>query len=268
MRLKKPGLAIGKRQNWPVTPLVLALPSEGSTLRGLGKCKEGGGLQVFHAHGFFRAQAQRWALVAVLGAAAMGVAHSQNAGPSPRIYNCVDAKGRTLSSDRPLKECLDREQRILGGATVYQTGVLPPNYTDDERAAMRAQQQALEAKKKTESEARQRLRLLQLRYPNRRAFDNDRSAATAQIEAVISTAQAGLVRLQMVKIGYEHEAEFYQGGRQLPPSLLARMNANEREIADQNTFIAQQTQEKLRIQARYDADLPVLEAIWSGQSPD
>ena len=46
------------------------------------------------------------ALIAVFGAA--GHAWAQ-AG----IYTCVDAKGRRLTSDRPIVECLDREQKEL-----------------------------------------------------------------------------------------------------------------------------------------------------------
>ncbi|HET7868163.1 MAG TPA: DUF4124 domain-containing protein, partial [Burkholderiaceae bacterium] len=28
------------------------------------------------------------------------------------IYSCTDARGRRLTSDRPIIECLDREQRV------------------------------------------------------------------------------------------------------------------------------------------------------------
>ena len=30
------------------------------------------------------------------------------------IYTCTDAKGRKLNSDRPITECTDREQKVLG----------------------------------------------------------------------------------------------------------------------------------------------------------
>ena len=197
----------------------------------------------------------------------MGVAHSQTTVPSLRIYNCVDASGRTVSSDRPIKECSDREQRILGGGSIYQTGVLPPSYTDDERAALREKEQQRQAQKRSESEARQRLRLLEMRYPDRAAFTRDRASATTQIEAVISTANAGLRKLHTAKANYAQEVEFYQGGTEnMPTSLRARIDNNLREIAEQENFIAKQEQEKERIQARYDADLPLLEAIWAGKA--
>jgi hypothetical protein len=41
------------------------------------------------------------------------------------IYACVDAKGMQRKSDRPIPECSDREQRVLGaGGTVKR--VVPP----------------------------------------------------------------------------------------------------------------------------------------------
>jgi hypothetical protein len=41
------------------------------------------------------------------------------------VYTCVDAKGQRRSSDRPIAECADREQRVLGPAGTVKR-VLPP----------------------------------------------------------------------------------------------------------------------------------------------
>ena len=50
------------------------------------------------------------------------------------IYTCIDAKGRRLTADRPIAECLDREQKELSGnGTVRRTH--GPSLTPVERAA-------------------------------------------------------------------------------------------------------------------------------------
>ena len=74
----------------------------------------------------------RCVLLACLAAAASGLAAAQT--PAPQIYSCVDAAGRRLTADRPILECIDREQRVLGPSGTVQRTV-PPSYTAAERAA-------------------------------------------------------------------------------------------------------------------------------------
>jgi len=57
------------------------------------------------------------AAVAFVGAATLlGVAAPDAVGApvaGPVTYTCVDSKGNKRSSDRPIPECSDREQRVL-----------------------------------------------------------------------------------------------------------------------------------------------------------
>ena len=46
----------------------------------------------------------------LLGVVAPGAAVALG---DPVTYTCVDSKGHKLSSDRPIPECSDREQRVL-----------------------------------------------------------------------------------------------------------------------------------------------------------
>ncbi|MDP1270894.1 DUF4124 domain-containing protein, partial [Klebsiella pneumoniae] len=52
---------------------------------------------------------------------------------SAGIYTCVDASGRRITSDRPITQCLDREQHELTGSGTVKR-VIPPSYTAEERA--------------------------------------------------------------------------------------------------------------------------------------
>ena len=66
------------------------------------------------------------------------LASAQSQGATGGIYTCVDRNGRRLTADRPIPECLDREQRELSpsGITRRQIG---PSLTELERAAQDAQ---------------------------------------------------------------------------------------------------------------------------------
>jgi hypothetical protein len=51
------------------------------------------------------------------------------------IYTCVDAKGRRITSDRPIIECIDREQRELSPSGTVRRKI-GPSLTAMERAAV------------------------------------------------------------------------------------------------------------------------------------
>jgi len=89
-------------------------------------------------HSRFRAIGNaRAALAAVLAAGCtLALAQAQKGAPVPGaagIYSCVDAKGRTLTADRPIAECSDREQRELSPSGMTRRR-LEPTYTAREQA--------------------------------------------------------------------------------------------------------------------------------------
>ena len=65
---------------------------------------------------------------------------------APKVYTCVAANGRTLTSDRPIAECLDREQRVLAPDGTLQH-VVPPSLTADERNEKENRERQLAAEK-------------------------------------------------------------------------------------------------------------------------
>src|SRR5688572_9269158 len=70
------------------------------------------------------------------------------------IFTCVDAKGRRLTSDRPIVECIDREQReITPSGTVKRK--IGPSLTAEERAAEEEKQRlAVEERNRLAEEKR------------------------------------------------------------------------------------------------------------------
>ena len=57
------------------------------------------------------------------------------AAQSAGIYTCVDAKGRKITSDRPIVDCIDREQVELNPSGTVRRKV-GPSLTAQERAAL------------------------------------------------------------------------------------------------------------------------------------
>jgi hypothetical protein len=179
------------------------------------------------------------------------------------IYTCIDAKGRRITSDRPIAECLDREQKELTPAgTVKRT--LRPTLTAEEAAAEQVRQrQAAEERARLEEE-KKRERALLARYPDRKAHDIERSKALVAVDLVIVAAQKRVTELEASHRKLAEEAEFYKPDpSKMPPKLKREIELNEQDQAAQRRFIANQNQEKQRVNSRFDEELARLQQIWA-----
>ena len=194
-----------------------------------------------------------------------GVAMAQAPGASGGIYTCVDRNGRRLTADRPIPECLDREQRELSpsGLTRRQIG---PSLSEVERAALEAQQRKEAEERARALEERRRERALVARYPDKAAHDVERAAAIQMVDDVTATAEKRIAELRQQRKTYDTEMEFYKKDPNKAPMLLRRKIAeNEESIAEQQRFIASQDQEKRRVHQRFDAELAQLRKLWEAQ---
>lgn len=181
------------------------------------------------------------------------------------IYTCVDRQGRRLTADRPIAECLDREQRELGptGTVRRQIG---PSLTEQERAALEVQRRKEAEERARQQEERRRERALTARYPDKAAHDVERASAIQLLEDVTAIAEKRVVELQQQRKALETEMEFYQRDPAKAPLPLRRKIAeNDEGMAEQRRFVLNQELEKRRIHQRYDAELAQLRRLWAAQ---
>ena len=189
-----------------------------------------------------------------------GTAVAQNSGG---IYSCTDSKGRRLTSDRPIPECLDREQRELGSSGIVKR-VVPPSYTAEERAKLEAQRKAEEMQRARVAEEKRRDRALLVRYPNQAMHDKERADALLQIDEVVGAVNKRQEALARQRKEIDVELEFYQGDVNKAPSWLKRkLEDNEQQVQIQKRFLTDQAQEKQRINARFDEELAKLKMLWT-----
>lgn len=201
-------------------------------------------------------------LLASLGA---GMAWAQPQGSTGGIYTCVDRNGRRLTADRPIPECIDREQRELSpsGTTRRQIG---PTLTELERAAQEAQNRKEAEERARVVEERRRERALVARYPDKSAHDTERAAAIQLVDDVTAIAEKRIVELKQQRKTFDSEMEFYKKDPNKAPMVLRRKIAeNEESIAEQQRFIASQEQERRRVHQRFDAELAQLRKLWEAQ---
>ena len=189
-------------------------------------------------------------------------AQQTNAGS---IYTCVDRQGRRLTADRPIAECLDREQRELGptGTLRRQIG---PSLTEQERTTLEVQRRKEAEERARQQEERRRERVLTARYPDKAAHDVERAAAIQLLDDITAIAEKRLVELQQQRKALDTEMEFYlRDPTKAPMALRRKVAENDEGMAEQRRFVTNQELEKRRIHQRYDAELAQLRRLWAAQ---
>lgn len=193
-------------------------------------------------------------LAALLGAAAA----SQAGG----IYVCVDAKGRRLTSDRPMAECADREQKEMNASgTVRRT--VPPSMTAAERAAHEEAQRRQNDERLRQQEERRMERALLVRYPDQAVHDAERANALTAAQDLIAVAHKRMADLRKERKALEAEAEFYKTPAQWPAKLKRQFEEVDHQVALQQRQVVQQEEEKKRIARRFDEELARLKVLWA-----
>lgn len=151
---------------------------------------------------------------------------------SEAIYACTDAKGRKINADRPIAECLDRQQRELTRFGTVKRTINPP-LTAVEQAAHDEKEKAAADLLARKHEEKRRDKALLMRYPNRMAHDKERNIALAQLDEVIKSTS-------------------------LSPSSAASAAS---EAANQRLVEAHEAGKK-RVHARFDEELVKLLPLW------
>ena len=178
------------------------------------------------------------------------------------IYTCVDGKGRKITSDRPILECMDRNQtEITPSGTVKR--VLGPSLTAQERAAFEEKERLAAEERFREAEDKRRDRALVLRYPSREVHDKERRLALEQVDEVIRAAAKRTVELAEQRKAINLEMEFYaKDPSRAPAPLKRRVDESDNSVAVQKRFIADQDTEKARVNTRFDEELVKLKQLW------
>lgn len=196
---------------------------------------------------------------------AAGAASAQ--GPAPQggttLYSCVDGSGRTITSDRPIAQCADRDQRILGPDGSVR-GVLRPSASPEEQTAREERERREALAREERLRDLRRDRLLLARFPDKASHDKVRNEALTTARNAIRAAESRIAQLNAERQKLAAETEFYVG-RPLPAKLAEQIEVNESAIATQKAQIDAQQAEIERVNRNYDEELARLRILWSRQ---
>lgn len=178
------------------------------------------------------------------------------------IYTCVDARNRQLTSDRPIPECLDREQKLLNPSGTVKARV-GPTLTEQERLGQAAAAKKQIAQQAQLGEEQRRDRALLTRYPSQAVHEQERVQALGQIRMLIAAANQRIVAVHRQREAIDTEMEFYRKDPSKAPATLRRqVEESEKNLGAQKRFIAEQEAEIKRLTARFDEELARLQKLW------
>ncbi len=178
------------------------------------------------------------------------------------IYTCTDDKGRRLTSDRPIPECLAKEQRMLNrDGSVRQ--VVVPTLSAEEQAAREARERATAQVRAAQADAVRRDRNLLARYPSEAAHAKAREGALDTVRLAIKATEQRLKELGASRKPLLEDSEFY-AGKPLPAKLRAALDSNQTASDAQRAAAQNQQAELERVSQLYDVELARLRRLWAG----
>jgi len=183
------------------------------------------------------------------------------------FFVCVDASGRRITSDRPIPECANREQREMTSSGAVRR-VIAPHLTPEERALADQQSEADAARKTRDLEQQRRDRALLSRYPSQTQHDAERQRQLAlQLEGTAQLDRRS-EELKLQEKDIRLELEFYKSNPAKAPTWLTRKLADNADQQQQHLqLVALQLDEKRRINQRFDEELARLKQLWAIHRP-
>lgn len=205
----------------------------------------------------------RLSFSAWLAATALSAGAQAPAPTTGGVYTCVDAKGRKLTADRPIVECIDREQKILNPSGTVRAKV-GPSLTAKEMADIEAKEKREAEERNRTAEEKRRDRALLARYPSKAVHDQERADALAQIAVVVKAATNRLDELAKQRRTIDEEMEFYKKDPTKAPAYVRRqIEENTQSQSVQRRFIGEQDAEAKRVNERFDDELGRLRQLWA-----
>ena len=187
-----------------------------------------------------------------------------HAGAQAGIYSCVDAKGRRITADRPIMECLDREQKQYGGNGTVK-GKLPPSYTAQERALEDEKNHQAQVAAQRQTEFRRRDRVLLNRYPDAASHQRERAASLARLDDAIAAGEQRVAVLAQQRQDLEQQATTTRNAAK-SNQIRRQLDENAENASAQQRLLGAQRDERQRIASRFDEEFARLQVLWGTAS--
>ncbi|HVL55548.1 MAG TPA: hypothetical protein VM491_03530 [Burkholderiaceae bacterium] len=195
------------------------------------------------------------AVVALLLTPSLG--RTQESAPAGSIFVCKDARGRTLTADRPIPECAAQPMRELRSDGALRREIAPPPTAEQrERQLQDRAQQQRELDERRQAQARDRALLHE--YRDVAALEGTRRRLLAELDADIAAAldRSRELAQQISQARAQVDAHERGNPRQpVPPQLLQQLSGAAAALAGEQALIDKRRGDQQQVNQRFDADL-------------
>lgn len=191
--------------------------------------------------------------------------YAQDLAPGTKVYTCITADGRKLTADQPIRECANREQRIIGSSGAL-VAIIPPQLTAKQERILlgeKARQQEILKKEQEQRDIEQQyIRALLERYPTPQAYALAHQSATRPVLEKIEEVKAKRAHLLKQQYDLKIERDTYADGKQTPDDLAKNSQAVDTDLIVQDRVLDRLNDQLKKIDAAFDAEKQILLPYW------
>ena len=170
-----------------------------------------------------------------------------------QLFVCTDARGRTISGDRPPPECADKAIRELRSDGSVRRVIEPPLTAEQKAARAAEEKRQRDEADRQRAQMRRDLALLET-YANEDEIEKARNQALASRQQLIERAQKRLEDHRRERRKLDNEAEFY-AKRTMPDKLKRSFDGNDALIRSEERIIRDVRADMERVNERFDDEL-------------
>lgn len=183
-----------------------------------------------------------------------------------QIFVCTDARGRTISADRPPVECGDRTIRELRADGSVRRLIEPPLTEAQKTARIEEEKQRKAEAEVRRQQMRRDLALLEA-YASEQEIEQARDRQLANRQTLIERAQKRKADLERDRKKLDVEAEFY-ARREMPERLKLSYETHAQLLRSEDKIIGDIQADIERLNERFDTELKrYRELIATGTTP-
>ena len=172
-----------------------------------------------------------------------------------QIYMCKDEKGRTITADRPIPECIGRPIREFDKKGIARREILPPP-TAEQKRQMELQEQKRIAEELAAEEQRKSDRAMRLRYRSEADIEADRKRVLEPLQEHLKRDLSMLATAEKQRQAAQSEVDaLKQKNAPIPAVLQRRMDESHQTIGGTKKMIQEREAEIAEINAKFDETL-------------
>lgn len=176
-------------------------------------------------------------------------------GAQAQIYMCKDEKGRTITSDRPIPECIGRTIKEFDKKGIARREIPPPP-TAEQKRQMELQEQKRRADELAAEEQKQSDRALRLRYRSEGDIEIARKRSIEPVQESLKRDASLLSETEKQRQAAQSEADTYKKkNAAIPADLQRKIAQSDQTIGGLKKVMQEREAELAEINAKFDESL-------------